>query len=153
VDDAEPGRRGELGPVGRAGEPVEVVAQERVDGGPGVRGGVGEDDLVSEVGSGGGGGGGVLEGKKEREKSEFFPLCLSRPRKKKTKRRRKTEKTERGRTAPWQTEFLGSTACLALSSAVESAEPATAAECINSSAREVGAAPESTRERTSRASR
>jgi len=44
VDDAQAGGRAELGPVGRAREPVHALAQERVHGRAGVHDRVGEDD-------------------------------------------------------------------------------------------------------------
>lgn len=44
MDDAQPCGRAELGPVGRAAQPVQVVAQEGVHGCAAVHDGVREDD-------------------------------------------------------------------------------------------------------------
>ena len=44
VDGAEASGGAELGPVGGPGEPVQVLAQEGVDGRPAVHDGVGKDD-------------------------------------------------------------------------------------------------------------
>jgi len=76
VDDPQPGGGAELGPVGGTREPIQVLAQEGVHGGPGVHDGVGEhhrpvahavahlqaalhvlQHLHAPRGSGGGGGG------------------------------------------------------------------------------------------------
>ena len=81
VDHAQTGRRGEFGPVGRAGEPVEVVAQEAIDGGSSVRGGVGEDDLRR--------GSGVLKEKRRRRgKIEKKKVSCFRRRSRRERRRR-----------------------------------------------------------------
>lgn len=50
MNNAQCRRRRKLGPVCRAGKPVEVIADEPVDGGAGVHVGVGEGDSGVEYG-------------------------------------------------------------------------------------------------------